>query len=189
METEFWVEKAAEELRARRLTAPRILDLFAGSGAIGVSVLARLPEARGDFGEIEARHLPLIEKNIRENGIDAARTRVFETDVWDRVPQGGYDAVFANPPYISEGLAERVQESVLLEEPREALFAEEDGFALLRKTIEGAGPHLAEGGVLYLEHEPEQAEKIRAGAGENGLSADVRKDQFGIPRWSALRVA
>ncbi|MDE2079228.1 MAG: methyltransferase [Patescibacteria group bacterium] len=190
IETEYWVECAIAEMRARFPDngVVRVLDLFAGSGAIGVAVLKHLAGARADFGEIDAIHLPTIKKNIRENGIALERTCVIKTDVWSAVG-GVYDAVLANPPYLAESRRGHIQESVLAEEPAQALFADEDGLALIRTTIEGAKAHLTPGGVLYIEHDPEQAGAIERIGKENGLSIETQKDQFGVLRYSTIRVA
>ena len=179
----------AESQKLKAVQRPkRALDLFAGSGAIGVAVLKHLPDARVDFGEIDARHLSTIEKNIRENGIAPERARVIKTDVWSAI-DGVYDAILANPPYLAESRRGHIQESVLAEEPAQALFADEDGLALIRKTIEGARAHLAPGGVLYIEHDPEQAAALQKLGGACGLSVETREDQFGLARYSAFRVA
>lgn len=189
VETEYWVEQAIGKIREKYGDAPtRCLDLFAGSGAIGVAVLKRLPKSRVDFGEIDAAHLPTIRKNIRSNDIDENRTRVIETDVWQNIPDR-YDVILANPPYISPALRDRVQDSVLIHEPEKALFAEENGLALIRKTLEGLKAHLLPGGTLYIEHEPEQSEALAKIASENGLVAGTFPDQYGLARWSAVSVA
>ena len=190
VETEYWVEQAIEEIRKSKGGNREIhcLDLFAGSGAIGVAILKHLPGARVDFGEIDAAHFPTISKSIRENDIDGTHTHIIETDVWSAIPDA-YDFVFANPPYLSESRRDRIQDSVLVHEPEVALFAAEEGLALIRKTIEGVRTHLLPGGALYLEHDPEQSEPISKLALENNLMTKTRDDQFGVARWSAVSVA
>ena len=183
VETEFWVEKAIQELQLKG--APKCLDLFAGSGAIGVAVLKHVPSSRVDFGEIGANHLPTILKNILENGIDPNRASVIKTDVWSAM-RGVYDFILANPPYLAKERVERLQDSVVRHEPHMALFAEDGGFALIEKTILGAPEHLSPAGVLYIEHEPEQARRISEIAEKTGLTAETKYDQYGIARYSLL---
>ncbi len=187
-ETEYWVERAIAEIKRERGSAAlACLDLFAGSGAIGVAVLKHLPNARIDFGEIDAAHFPTIKKNIRENRADESKSRIIQTDVWNSVPET-YDLVFANPPYLSKGRLERIQKSVLAYEPESALFAGEDGFLLIQKTIEGAVQHLKKGGAMYLEHEPEQGEAVRSLGHACGFVVETRTDQYGMLRYSALKL-
>ncbi len=163
----------------------RGIDLFAGSGCVGVAVLKHVPSAHVDFGEKEARHLTTIEKNIRMNGIDPSRTRVFSTDVWNAA-QSSYDFVLANPPYLSRARLDRVQQSVLEHEPPEALFSDDDGFELIKRTIEGLPRHLDRGGQCWIEHEPEHSKRILWTAESLGLTASAHEDQYGVQRYSVI---
>lgn len=188
-ETEYWVEQAIADVRKELGSTPlRILDLFAGSGAIGVALLSHLPGARVDFGEIDEAHFPTIRKNISGNGIDEARARIIETNAWSRIADQ-YDYIFANPPYLAESRRAHIQDSVLAHEPALALFAEEDGFSLIRKTVGGLREHLLPQGALYIEHDPEQAVPLASLAIGLGLAAETRKDQFGLDRFTRISVA
>ena len=189
-ETEYWVEKAIETIRSKNPARElHVLDLFAGSGCIGVAVLKHLPNAMVDFGEIDPLHFPTIEQNIREN-VHRAESRtlfpygkIVRTDVYSNIEKK-YDVILANPPYISETRVDRVEGSVIKNEPRQALFADEEGFALIRKTIEGLPTHLKPGGFAIVEHEPEHAEALQKLAEGIGVTAHTEHDQFGILRYS-----
>lgn len=189
-ETEFWTEKAIEEIQ-RRPGEVGVLDLFAGSGAIGVATLAHAPSARVDFGEIDAGHFPTIARNVRENPpraestIGVGRAHIRETDVWSDIP-GRYDFVLANPPYLAEKSRERAASSVTEYEPSQALFAGEDGLFFIRKLIAGLSEHLTHDGVLYLEHEPEQAEAVRSFGLGYGFKVESFPDQYGVVRFSRI---
>ncbi|MBX9765388.1 peptide chain release factor N(5)-glutamine methyltransferase [Patescibacteria group bacterium] len=193
-ETEFWTEKAIENISTYTSiyggigsnSSVRVLDLFAGSGAIGVAVLKHVPDSRVDFGEIDPLHFPTIQKNIRENGINADRMRIIQTDVWSGI-SNRYDFILANPPYISREKINRVEESVLSHEPHQALFTEDAGFALIEKTLMGVPKHLTPHGALYIEHEPEHKERLIETARNAGLSLELMKDQYGVYRYSILR--
>lgn len=182
-ETEFWVEEALKEMQQRE--GVRVLDLFAGSGAVGVAILKHAPRAHVDFGEIDPHHLPTIEKNLTENGIDSNRAHFIETDVWSAI-HGTYDFILANPPYIAKEKIGRVQDSVLSHEPHLALFAEDEGFRLIHETLREARAHLTPGGRLFIEHEPEQADRLVSSGIEVGLTVENRKDQYGVLRYSTL---
>lgn len=209
-ETEFWVEKVIEKLKTESWHPPRglqfvsnrfalgqigslkavqkplrVLDLFAGSGCVGVALLKHIPDAQVDFGEIDTNHFSTITKNIRENDIEEIRTAVIRTDVWDGITNL-YDIVCANPPYLSESRLNLIGPSVLAYEPKKALFADEDGFALIRRLILKAGAHLNPKGLMYIEHEPEHAEMIQKCAKEHGFNAENKQDQYGVLRYSVL---
>ncbi len=185
-ETEWWVEKAIQEMKNLSINRKvvRVLDLFAGSGAVGLAVLRHVPRAHVTFGELEPRHFPTIEKSIEENRLDRARSTLVETDVWSSV-EGVFDVVLANPPYLSRD-RKSATPSVEQFEPPEALFADNDGFALLEKTIAGLSLHLAEGGIAYLEHEPFHATRLRTVAAQAGLTATTHDDQYGVARFTTF---
>lgn len=181
-ETEWWTEKVITEIQ--KLSGPRVLDLFAGSGCVGVAVLKHVPSARVTFGEFDARHLSTIERNVRENRV-ADRAHITQTDVYSAV-DGVFDFILANPPYLSRARLERIEQSVLEHEPVAALFAEDDGYALIDATIVGLPAHLTPGGQCWVEHEPEHAHRILESAAGLGYQAENRTDQYGILRYSVI---
>ena len=92
------------------LPGARVLDLFAGSGALGLEALSR-GAARADFVEHAAPSLRALRDNIATLGAgDRARiTRADAMRVLDRLEAGTYDVAFADPPY-GHGLAASVAE-------------------------------------------------------------------------------
>ena len=69
----------------------RILDAFAGSGAIGLEALS-LGASHVDFMEIHPKAIRTLQKNIKNLGV-ADQTSVL------RAPDGDYGIIFADPPY------------------------------------------------------------------------------------------
>lgn len=178
-ETEYWVNEAIQEIKKSGVVAPRILDLCAGSGCIGVAVLKEIPEALVDFAEIDPTHHETIRKNITENKLDSSRTRIFGGDLFENV-SGTYDFILANPPYINPELIGRVQDSVLKHEPSKALLGGKRGLEIINRILLDAPKHLKKNGVLYLEHEPEQVPELL----KHPLYKGSYQDQFGILRFS-----
>ena len=86
----------------------RVLDLFAGSGALGLEALSR-GAARADFVEVSARSLKALRENADALGAGAAAViqRGDALRFIERLEAGAYDVAFADPPY-GLGLAERV---------------------------------------------------------------------------------
>lgn len=77
----------------------RVLDLYAGTGALGIEALSR-GAAQADFVEARADHCSDIRENLRQLGL-AEQGRVYRASVpkaIDRV-EGQYDLVLADPPY------------------------------------------------------------------------------------------
>jgi 16S rRNA (guanine966-N2)-methyltransferase len=85
----------------------RVLDLFAGTGALGLEALSR-GAAFCLFVEQDAAARGLIRRNIEALGLTGI-TKVFRRDATDLGPagnRGGFGLVFLDPPY-GQGLAER----------------------------------------------------------------------------------
>lgn len=103
------VRPTAEELRVRwmelveaDLHGAAVLDLYAGTGALGIEALSR-GAATADFVENSPSALHALKANVAL--IRAKdRTRIFKRDAlrWaERLDAGSYDLAFADPPYRS----------------------------------------------------------------------------------------
>jgi HemK-like putative methylase len=184
VETEYWVHECHTEIAKTRLDKITILDLCAGSGAIGVATLHRFPNAYADFAELDPLHLPTIQKNLDHNGIDRARYTIFIGDLFTPIPkEKRYDIIMSNPPYINRSL-KRTDPSVIDHEPSLALFSDEAGTAHLCRIIDAAPAHLTAGGELWLEHEPEHTPFIKTLA--KGFQVTTYCDQYALERYSRL---
>ncbi len=176
-ETEWWTEELIRSLSSTKLT---VLDLCAGSGAIGCAVLKLLSNAQVSFGEIIPEHETTIRKNISENGLDASRATVRVGDLFAPFEDEMFDVIATNPPYIPED--RKLEESVLLHERPEALFAGSDGLSLIRRIASEAPRHMNPGGTLWLECDTEHAEAARELIATYAKNAEIRTDQYGRPR-------
>jgi 16S rRNA (guanine966-N2)-methyltransferase len=78
----------------------RILDLYAGSGAVGLEALSR-GAAHALLVEADARAARTITANVETLGLPGAVVRQGRVErlVADGVPGPPYDVVFADPPY------------------------------------------------------------------------------------------
>jgi len=131
------------------LDGARVLDLFAGTGAMGLEALSR--GARFcQFVDDSAAARGLIRSNADGLGV------IGQCKIWRRdatrlgpcAPQPPFDLVFADPPY-GKGLGERALASlvaggwlapgavVVLEEAEKADVAEVPGLALLDRRVYG----------------------------------------------------
>lgn len=177
-ETEWWTE----ELAARIGDAPlRVLDLCAGSGAIGLSLLARCRKAHVSFGELIEAHGVQIRANLERSGLDASRADIRTGDLFTPFPDERFDIIASNPPYIPEGRA--LPREVTHYEPSEALYGGKDGLSLIRRILAGARAHLTEGGELWLECDAENAgEAVRLALDAGAGRSEMRTDPYGRPR-------
>jgi 16S rRNA (guanine966-N2)-methyltransferase len=75
-----------------------VLDLFAGSGALGIEALSR-GAAAVDFVETDARAVAAIRANLDALGLERARVHRRDALGYLRAGAGPYDLIFADPPY------------------------------------------------------------------------------------------
>ncbi|MBK1680620.1 peptide chain release factor N(5)-glutamine methyltransferase [Rhodocyclus tenuis] len=185
-ETELLVELALKhvaELPAN-VAAPRLLDLGTGSGAIAVSLAARLPQAAVSAVERSPAALAIARGNAVSNGVSVA----FHQGDWF-APLAGerFDIVVANPPYVAAGDPHLAQNGLPFE-PQEALSDGSDGLACLRAIVAAAPQHLVADAWLLLEHGYDQAAAVRALLNEAGfVEVASHRDLAGIERVSGGR--
>jgi len=82
------------------LPGARVLDLYAGSGALGLEALSR-GAASAAFVELSPPSLKALDANIAALGV-GGRATVHRGDAIrfaERLDSGAYDVVFADPPY------------------------------------------------------------------------------------------
>ncbi len=163
-ETETLVQ-AALDLFPARDSVFDALDLGTGSGAIALAT--ERPGARVVATDLSAAALRVASANAAALGL-SARVELLEGDAFAPVAGRRFDLVVSNPPYLA--LSERASLAPeLAHEPDLALFAGEDGAAVLRRLVAAAPGALAPGGSLLLEIAPAQAEEIAAACLSAGL--------------------
>ena len=127
---EAWLSIVAAEV-----AGAAALDLFAGSGALGIEALSR-GAASCDFVEMNAASLRALGANLdRVAAGDAARVRRGDALRFiETLPAYAYDLAFADPPYTTDA-AERVAERWLAVPFARVLGVEHDA----RVTLPGGG--------------------------------------------------
>jgi release factor glutamine methyltransferase len=184
-ETETLVT-AALELLPPRGSAPELLDLGTGSGAVALALAQERPDARLTASDLSQEALKVAQQNAEELGM-AERISFVAGAGLDALPGRSFDLITSNPPYLAR--AERAAlPPELAHEPELALFADDEGLALLRQIAGSASHWLVPGGGLALEHAPDQAAEVAAACESGGLE-DVRlhRDLAGRPRVTTAR--
>jgi len=182
IETEFWVGKALDELRIKNYEL-RVLDIFTGTGCIGIAVLKNIKNAKVDFTDISKEAVCQININLKLNGIPKNRYGIHQSNLFEKLSERKYDVIFANPPYIALERINEVQKEVLQKEPPAALFAGKDGMFWIEKFLKEVKNHLNKKGVIYMEFDPRQKEKIEKILKKEGFKFQFRQDQFKKYRW------
>ena len=154
-ETELLVDTA---LRRGPQGAARVLDLGTGSGCIAITLALERPEWHLVATDVSSDALAVARANAER--LQAANVAFCQGNWFDAIGDTDrFDVIVANPPYVPPGDPHL---DALAHEPRQALIADDNGFAYLRVIIDGAPSHLLPAGVLALEHSYEQGAGTRA---------------------------
>ena len=103
------VREALFSILGERVAGASVLDLFAGSGALGIEALSR-GAAAATFVESDPRAVAVVRRNLATLGLHARVERVDALTFLDWTDET-YDLVFLDPPYSSAPrLAERLSE-------------------------------------------------------------------------------
>ena len=121
---------------ADKIVGAHVLDLFAGSGALGIEALSR-GAASVLFVEQDRQSIAAIEKNLARTRLNG---RVRHQDVFDFVgrcnPPEKFDLVFADPPYEKTRSGEHFTEKLLADQDLPRLLAPEGVFILEKRPGE-----------------------------------------------------
>ena len=140
-------------------SAPAILDLGTGSGALAVTLALEVPAAQVTAVDFSASVLSVARANAAAL---AASVRFVESDWFAALDTAaGFDFIVSNPPYIAENDPHLAQGDVRFE-PATALASGPAGLDDLRRITAAAPGFLAAGGWLMMEHGYDQAAAVRA---------------------------
>ena len=127
----------------------RILDLCCGSGCIGLAAALKFPSATVDLADVDAQAVDLACRNSRLHGLEA-RTRVFQSDLFDGLPEGSWDLIVSNPPYVDAPEMTRLP-AEHRHEPARGLAGGTDGLDLVARMLEALPERLTAGGSFVCE--------------------------------------
>jgi release factor glutamine methyltransferase len=144
-DTEVLVQRAVALAREadRRL---RVADVGTGSGCIGIAVAHYAPNTEVWASDISREALDVAARNVAHHDL-AARVHLECGDLM-RPLAGDFDVICANLPYVSVGAALPTEVTA---QPAEALYAGEDGAALVGRLLREAPARLAPGGRVLAE--------------------------------------
>ena len=187
-DTEVLVDRALACIKT--LDEPRVLDLCAGSGCIGLAVAKNVPGSHVVLGEIDEGALRVCRQNIRRTGLSGQAVSM-QLNALEKAPKrlGEFDCIVSNPPYIPDGDIAGLDPSVRDYEPHLALKGGVDGLDFYRAICDGWREALRPGGRLYFEVGIGQADdvlRIMRAVGFGDI--EVIPDLNGIPRvvWGIL---
>ncbi len=186
-ETEILVEKVLEVLPEGD---SEVLDLGCGCGNIAACVAVERPGARLTAVDSQQPAVELTRRNAAACGV-SDMVRVLQGDLFGPLEGSGarFDAIVSNPPYVPCGCRDSLPAEVREYEPPNALFAGEDGLAVINRIIDGAPGYLKMRGWLVLEVDESHA---RAVADSLGVSShgggEGAGEVAGECRWSDVEL-
>ncbi len=182
-ETKFWVGKAMEDSGFKNKNL-RVLDVFSGSGCIGISLLSSFSNIeRIDFVDIWPAAIKQIKINLDLNKTKENRYKIYKSNLFQKLKGRKYNFIFANPPYVALNRISEVQKEVLKNDPAVALFGGKDGMVIIEKFFKQVKSYLKPNGKIFLEFDPKQKKTIKELLEGDGFRFIFRKDQFKKDRW------
>lgn len=171
--TELLVRTAAGRAPAR----PVVLDLCAGTGALGAALATMVDVAELHAAELDPAAVACLRRNV------PAGTAVHEGDLYGPLPatlRGRVDVLLANAPYVPTAELGLLPPEARDHEPTHTLDGGHDGLDLHRRIVAGAPRWLAPGGTLLIEVGEAQLDPACALVVAAGLRAEiVRDDELG----------
>lgn len=195
-ETELVVQEGVDWSTKHGMYSAKVVDLCAGSGAIGLSFVTEVPgsevwaveksEQTAQWTRVNlnetAKKYPSIASNYHLEIADATQTPTLNQ------LDGTIDIVLTNPPYVP--LADIPQQPEVRDyDPDLALYGgSADGTLIPERIIARAAKLLKNGGLLVMEHDITQGERLSAFALSYGFSnVMVHNDYTGRPRYMTAK--
>jgi len=148
-ETELVVEVARRRASSLPMQIRQIADLGAGSGCIGLSLIADWEDTKLWCVESSPRAGSLIVTNAELLKVyERVHVDCIAVESWD--PETTFDLIVSNPPYIPLN-DPKVQKSVHDHEPHAALYSGADGLDAIRNWLPKARKLLNPGGLCVFE--------------------------------------
>ena len=130
-----------------------IVDVGTGTGCLGITAKLEWPELDVTLTDISQHALNLAEKNAKALSADVS---LVKNDLL-RGYALTFDIIIANLPYVNQ----RWEVSPdTVSEPDIALYASDDGLALIKELIDQTNTRLKKGGYLVLESDERQHQQI-----------------------------
>lgn len=161
--------------------SPKVLDIGTGSGCIAITLQLNMPESKVTAWDISADALDVARENAQRFG---ANVNFVKQDTLNAKPEGEWDVIVSNPPYICEKEKKDMAVNVLEHEPHTALFVPDAAPLLFYRAITRlAVQTLSKGGRLYFEINPIYADDTCRMMRAEGMTAvELRSDMYGKQR-------
>ncbi|NJD58862.1 MAG: peptide chain release factor N(5)-glutamine methyltransferase, partial [Anaerolineae bacterium] len=154
-DTELLVEESIRWLK-QHPTQRQAIDVGTGSGCIGISLAAAIPDLHLVLTDISGSALGVAQKNALKHVL-SGRMEFVQANLLEGIA-GYFDLICANLPYIPTDMLKTLP--VAIREPVLALDGGQDGIHLTSRLLEQARRCLIPGGAIFLEIEALQGNEI-----------------------------
>lgn len=159
-----------------------ILDLGAGSGCIGISLLTELKLSKCISVDFSLRALETAKKNAIDHKV-IDRIEFIHSNWLDNVPEQKFDIITSNPPYIKLEDIKNLSEDVINFEPLSALTDFNDGLNHYKYILNQLGIYMKEGSICFFEFGLGQTQELIELLSKNNYNLiEIKKDLSGIDR-------
>ncbi len=177
-DTETLVEVALDRTRARSLYGTAV-DLCSGSGCVAIAFAKERPTWRVTGVDVSEQAVAVARNNAERLSARAA-FRFLVGDLFAPLGQAErFDLVTANPPYIPHADLADLDAGIRDFEPQLALDGGPDGLDVVRRIVAQAPERLTSGGVLALEIQYDQADRVSELMARAGLVDVERRRDYG----------
>lgn len=175
-DTEALVEKAISLIADKSL---KVLDIGSGSGCIAISIARYCKNTEVTSVDISDIALEVAPKNAADNNVHVDFRKC---NILTDIPEGKFDVIVSNPPYIETDVIETLDENVRNFEPHLALDGGTDGLDFYRRITEIAPKLLNKNGYLLYEVGHTQAKAVSGLLKNDFENIELTKDLCGIDR-------
>lgn len=155
-ETELLASLAIDA--AKEFENPIVIDLCAGSGAVGIAIATELTNAKVFAVEKSEDAFKYAEENYKTLAPNATVILGDAADAFQEL-NGTVQVLVSNPPYIPAAMVP-IYPEVALHDPALALYSGDDGLDLIRIISKRALELLVPGGTVAMEHADIQSEAV-----------------------------
>lgn len=141
----------------------RLVDVGTGSGCLGITAKLEHPELDVTLVDSSRHALTVAEANAKRLGADVT---ILRSNLLQEYPFTS-DIILANLPYVGEDWEVSPETRY---EPKEALYAADDGLALIKSLLDTAPSRLAPRAQLFIEADPRQHQAIIEHAMMRGMT-------------------
>ena len=146
-ETERLIDTALE--KGKGLDSPSILDIGAGSGCIATTLGLEIPGSTILGIDVSEDAIGIANKNKEK--LEAENVSFQKMNILEQRPEGEFDVLVSNPPYIPKGEMDGLMKDVKDFEPTVALTDQKDGLIFYKRFAEVGKEVVKSSGWIILE--------------------------------------